>query len=73
MKRYILGYSISGYPDDGGGTFFEDFNDVSAMDQRVNELLKTNKENFNIDFAVFVSRFYTYEPVNITTEFKRIN
>jgi len=64
--KYILVYEIDDYPDNGGGTKYEEFNTVEALDKRVIEIY-----NFHdITIAGKVEEF-KYKPVETVTKIER--
>ena len=70
--RYILVYKISGYADDGGGTFYEEFGmRYQDMDKRVNELADSYEERFSIVCAGFLQTPIEYKPVVYVREYRR--
>lgn len=70
MCKYILVYELAGYPEEGGGTYAEEFGmEDQEMHSRVNELANENS-GFSVVFAGFLQTEYEYEPVNIVTEYR---
>lgn len=37
--KYILVFSVDGYPDDGGGLYSDIFEDIGSLDKRVEEIM----------------------------------
>jgi hypothetical protein len=64
MARYILVYKLGGYPEDGGGTYAQEFGmEENKMHETVEELVKTHMDNFTIIYAGFLKKEYKYETV----------
>ena len=64
MAKYVLVYELEGYPEDGGGTYSEQFGmDKYKMHNFVQKLVTQYKERFTLVFAGFLQQEYTYETV----------
>jgi hypothetical protein len=75
MAKYILVYTLGGYPEEGGGTYTQEFGmEERKMHEEVEELVKTHKNNLTIVYAGFLQTEYKYEAIEyaIRVEPKRV-
>lgn len=64
MAKYILVYELSGYPDDGGGIYTQEFGmEEQKMHQSVGDLVKTHKDDLTIIYAGFLQVEYKYKAI----------
>ncbi len=64
MSKYILVYQLAGYPETGGGTYFEEFGDEeNNLHKRVEALVKLNKDDITIITAGFLQVEYRYKTI----------
>jgi len=66
--KYILVYDVSGYPEEGGGTYYEDFESVESLDKRVSQIM-TDKQNSLVAAGEF--KPYEYKAVEYITKIER--
>ena len=53
MAKYILVYELGGYPEEGGGTYTQEFGmEERKMHEKVEELVKTHMD-LHKDYDVF--------------------
>ena len=69
MSKYILVYEIDDYPEMGGGTEVEFFEEEQKLHERVNELA-SNDERVSITTAGFLSVEYDYKPIEIVKQYR---
>ena len=63
MKDFVLIWTNTDYPDMGGGTNFEQYENITELEERVNALQKQYKERFVLDYAAEVSSVIKFKPV----------
>lgn len=66
-KPYVLVYFIDDYPESGGGLYFERFETIDQLDQRVQIIYNTCE----IKLTGLVKEI-SYEEVEIVTKIKRV-
>lgn len=68
MKNYILIWEIKDYPDMGGGTEYDFFDDIKQVEEKVNELVKDNR--VMIAFCGNLNNEVTIKPVERVTRWE---
>jgi len=66
--KYILVYDVNGYPEEGGGTYYEEFDTIQSLDNRVSEIM-TDKQNTLVAAGEF--KPYEYKAVEYITKIER--
>lgn len=66
IMKYILVYEVDDYPEMGGGTKYEDFDTIEALDKRVEEIY-----NCHAITAVGELKPFTYKEVETVTKIVR--
>lgn len=72
-NKFILVYDQHGYPEAGGGQYYETFETIEELDSFASNIL-INGENGNtceILFAGEVAKMFTYTPIESVIKYKR--
>jgi hypothetical protein len=72
-KKFVLIYSISGYAECGGGTYFGFYDSLQGMEDVINKINEEHKDpdyNFCVEFAGEIRREIEVSPIEIITKFK---
>lgn len=70
--KYVLVYEVQDYPELGGGTTIEEFEDDQDMHKRVNDLNKQNSERYTSFQGLCVTTEYEYKAAEIVTFYKPV-
>lgn len=68
MKAYILIWNINDYPDMGGGTEYEFFENIEQTEEKVNELTKDSR--ITISFCGHLKDEIKFKPVEKITRWE---
>lgn len=70
--KYLLIYDIDDYHSNGGGTYFQEFENLSQMDDFVNkELNRWPAGKFAVTKAIEYYKEHKYEPQEVVLKMKR--
>lgn len=66
--KFILIYTINEYPELGGGTFFEKFDDIDKLNERINQIAE--RESYDFDFCGTYLHEYQIEAIEKVTKYQ---
>lgn len=63
MKDFILIWTNMDYPEMDGGVKFEQYENISELEERVNKLQQEYKERFELNYVAEIKDVIEFKPV----------